>query len=255
MDDETTTETETTQTETVEVETAPVVETERKPHPLEPGGPRFEEVYRKLKDSERREDDLRRQLSETKPAPKPEAAQPQYYTQDQLQALLDAGRITPAQMAGQLALQSKELAKQEIKQELRQDTARSSALSEVNDFMAKVPALNDQSSDEFRRVARAAYEIADETGLDVRDPRVQRRALREALGPVDKLTKVSAAREFSREHADTFAERGGGGGSQTRKADPLKDIPQTQKDHWTARGKTKEEQVELAKFWRPRRAG
>lgn len=168
-----------------------------------------------------------------------EQAQPQQqvYTQDQLQTLLDAGRITPAQMAGQLALQAKEQSKLEMRQEFRQEARRDDAHKEVRDYLAKIPALGTDTSPEFQKVRNAAFEIAEEMGVDVRDPRVQRRALRETFGTLDRISNVSAAREFSRANADTHTETGGGGGrdTQPKKDDPLKQVSKDFLTYWTPR--------------------
>lgn len=257
-DDETTTttadETVAPTTEQVESQTpAPETPEEVKPHQLQPGGPRFEEVYGKWKASDReaqmlREENerLRRQAEPVKPA----APATQFYSQDTLQAYVDAGKITPAQMAGQLALQAKEQGKQEMFQELdRRDKTRA-AVTEINAYLDQFPDLNNPTSDQFRRVTRAAWEIADETGLDVKDPRVQKRALRETFGPLARAQSVERSREFDRRNADTYTETGGGGGTRTPSKDPLKDVEPERIEHWKRLGYTHKEMVDEAKFIR-----
>ena len=158
--------------------------------------------------------------------------QPQFYTADQLQAAVDSGRITPAKMAEQLAWQAKETAKREIKTEWQTDQRRSSAVSEVNQYLDKIPALGTPGSPEHARVRRAAVEIADDMGLDLSDPRVQRLACRQALGTLDRIAKTSDLREFDRKHADTHVETQGGGGTRQPSSDPLKHVPKALMDHW-----------------------
>ena len=236
-------ETETVPTEQA-AETTPVPETQETvpaKHPLEQGGVRFNEVYGQMKAHEREASLLREENERLrKSAPSPAAAT-SVYTQDQLQAYVDAGKITPAQMAGQLALQAKEQGKQELRQEFQQDQRRNSALTEVNQYIDKVPALTNTASPELARVTRAAWEIAAELDLDVKDPRVQRRALREAFGPLDRITTVAKAREFDRNNADTHAETGGGGGATPVKADdPLKQVSKEWLDYWRDRVSAKD---------------
>lgn len=238
-------ETETTETTTDVVETtetAPPAETQTaeavERHPLEPGGVRFNEVYARMKESERRETELRERLArlegqvQTQP-PAHTTQQPQFYTADQLQALVDQGRISPAKMAEQLAWQAKELAKRELRTEWVSDQRKTTALQEVNQYLDKIPALANQSSAEFAKVRRAAFEIADETGMDVGDPRVQKRALRETFGTLDRIAQTAKLQDYSRQHADTHVETAGGGGAnRTQQTDPLKNVPPELLAHW-----------------------
>lgn len=242
MADETETVAETT--ETTEA-TEPVVE--EKAHPLQPGGVRFEEVVREKNTYKAETESLRERLArlEGQMAATREStpAQPatQFYTPEQLQAAVDTAKITPAQMAAQLAWQAKETAKREMKTEFAADQRRGSALSEVNQYIEKIPALGNQSSQEFAKVRRSAFEIADEMGLDVTDPRVQRRALRETFGTLDRVAQTTRLRDFDRQHADTSIETQGGGGGRTQAADPLKNVPKALMDHWKSRGYSTEQ--------------
>lgn len=250
MADETTTET--TETESPVPQT--VETTEAKPHPLSEGGVRFDEVYRRMKDAERREGETRERLANVEgrlQAAQPQAQPPQFYTQEQLQALVDTGRITPAVMANQLAWQHRVGLKQELKQEFAQERKQSTALDEVKTYITKVPGLSDTTSRDFSRVAAAAREIADDTGMSMDDPRVQRRACREVFGPIETITDRQKTRDFSRQHADTFVETGGGGGTtEDGKPDPLKGISKEYIKHWESRGYTREQMVKEAPYVR-----
>lgn len=235
MDDETETVTETTEsTETTET---PVVE--EKVHPLHEGGVRFEEVVREKNEWKAQAEAYRVQLDRPKPEPPAQAAQ--FYSPEQLQVAVDNGKITPAAMAAQLAWQAKETGKREMKAEFAADQRRGSALTEVNQYLDKIPALGNQSSTEFGKVRRAAFEIADEMGLDVTDPRVQRRALRETFGTLDRVAQTTQLRDFDRKHADTSIETASGGGGRQPANDPLKNVPKPLMDHWKTRGFSVEE--------------
>ena len=238
-------------------ETAP--EPEAQPHPLEEGGKRFNEVYGRMKSAERETMELRDRLARVEGQQqilsRPVAPQQKtYYEPQELQVLVDQGRITPAVMADQIAWQRQQQGNQQVLQTMRwQETART-ALTEVNQYIEKMPALTSTSSPEFGRVAKAAHEIAEEMGLTVQDPRVQRRALRETFGTLEKLTKVDTAGRFNREHADTHAETGGGGGRQESggKADPLKGIPKAQIEFWRSKNYTQKQMEAEAPFVRRR---
>lgn len=251
---------ETTQTDTATAEQTEAASSQQqdgataapKPHPLEPGGERWNEIYRERSEFKREAAALRQQLIELQQS-RPQQSETRQFTAAQLQAEVDAGRITPAVMAHQLAWQEKERGKHELRQEFQQEQIRNAALTEVMEFIEKIPALGDDNSPEFRAVAQEAYRIAAERGLPVTDPRVQRQALRETYGPLKRVVKAGEAREFSRRNAETFGETGGGGGQATRTPDPLKGIPKDQIDHWKARGRTPAEMAELAKYYRPSR--
>ena len=254
-------ENETTTTEPVEQTTVadPATETQETahptetPHPLQPGGVRFEEVYGKWKAEERAAQMLREENDRlrTQPqAPQTQSQTPQFYTQDQLQKFVDEGKISLAQMSGQLALQAKELAKQEMRAELAQTSRVTSAQAEINEYISKLPKLNDTASPEFQKVTRVAWEIAGELGLDVKDARVQKRALREAFGPLDRITSAERTREYDRRHADTHTETGGGGGTRQTQADPLKNVEPARIEFWKSRGYTREQMIEEARFIR-----
>lgn len=236
----------------------PVDKTDEDVHPLEPGGKRFAEVYADMKEALRRADDADRRARETQDELsrlKTETQKPreQIYTAQQLQVMVDAGQITPAVMADQLAYQRAR--ESEIRQERTraEESKKSSALSEVDAFLNKVPHLRNPNSEDFQRVAREAYRVADETGLSVQDPRTQRLALRAVYGPLEKVTSLKQTREFERRNADNHAETERGGSSSKPVKDPLKDVPQMYRDHWKRLGYSQEKMVEEAKFITPRK--
>lgn len=231
-----------------------------KPHPLEPGGERFNEVYGRMKDAERREADMRERLARVEGAQQAQQKppqQPQTYTNEQLQALVDQGRITHAQMADQIAWQRQQQGEQALETKLNMRERSRNAFQEVETYLSKVPALADQSSPTFREVAKSAREISTDLGRDVSDPIVQRLALRATLGPVEKLTATRQARDYDRQHADTFTETGGrGGGAEPVKpngGDPLKGVDPAYIAEWKRRGYTQEQMVAEAKYINPRR--
>lgn len=229
-------------------------------HPLEPGGKRFTEVYAEMQDARREAQAMRERVArlEGQQSVTQQQAQPkqEFYTAEQLQGYVDAGKISPAKMADQLAWQRAELKGREMVQQQHVMARHQTALNEVNQYIAKMPALMNQGSPEFATVARAAREVAEDMGLSVDNPVVQRRALREAFGSIDKVAKQTQAREVARQGSDTFTETSGGGGGDTDTTaakNPLKGVPQHYLDHWKRVGYTHQQMVDEAKYIKPRR--
>ncbi len=227
------------------VEETPVVDApqpeapEAEPHPLEPGGKRFKEVIAQKNAAEQQVVEMRERVARLEGAeqarrPTPQnPPQQQVFTPAQLQALVDQGQITPALMADQLAYQRQKEGEERMMQRLKFERIATTAMSEVQQYIQKMPALSNTSSAEFQKVAAAAQEIAEELQLNIQDPRVQRRALRETFGTLDRLAQAGQAREFDRAHADTHSASGGGGGAQPKKdKDPLAGVSKQQIDHW-----------------------
>jgi hypothetical protein len=99
------------------------------------------------------------------------------------------------------------------------------------------------------RASRAAAEIAEDLGADIRDLRVQRQALRQTFGSLDRLVDASKTRDYARDHADTAIEtRGGGSRTPPGKPDPFKDVPKPLMDHWNHLRYTDEQKQEELKY-------
>ena len=229
---------------------APVVDqvpVEPEPHPLDPGGQRFGEVYRDMQEARREAARLQGELDRVRQPAQP--AQPQFYSPNDLQGLVDSGRITPAVMTAQIAWQERQIAKQEMRQEFTQHEQMKGAGAEVTQYMAAIPKLHDAMSEERRRVDQVVREIAAEMNTTMDDPRAQRRALQIAFGTLDKVTKP----KVTVTQAETYVETAGGGGKvkSPTSGDPLKDVPAAYKTHWEKMGYTREQMVEEAKYIRP----
>ncbi len=247
-----------TEPEVVEGNEQAANETDLTPHPLEPGGKRFAEVYGEMKDARREAGDLRERLSRLEgqmSVAKPPTPAPQHYTEAQLQAAVDTGKITPAQMASQISWQHNQNMAAEIERRSELKARNQSALNEINEYVNKVPALMQTSSPEFAKVSQAAREIAAEMGKEVTDPIVQRRACREALGSLEQVTRFRKVADTARGNSNMDGENRGSNGQTNNagKPDPLKDIPQMYKDHWKRLGYTQEQMVKEAAFIKPRR--
>ncbi len=224
---------------------APVVETTdpepAKPHPLQPGGVR----YTQLVDQRNREREraagletearmLREQLEAVQRSA--QSSGPKALSLQEIQAAHDRGEIDAVRAADLIADTRTRESETRILAALAQQEQTRTAATEIRAYVDRAPALNDSGSPEFRRVRDAAVEIAAEMRRPMSDPLVQRRALREALGPVEKLTARRDAREFDRRTADAGVEMGGmGSGPSGRPGapqDPLTIIQKVDPNQW-----------------------
>ena len=240
------------ETQEVVAETAQTAETaaEVVKHPLEPGGERFEEVIRQ-KNEARADAEFWRKQAETLRVAQAQPVQPQpqkkVYTVQELEQARTAGQISDGQMMDILAYQRAQEARVQTVRDSLTQSRQQEATREVREYLTTVPAAGNTSSPEFSKVAVSAYEIAEEMGLDVTDPRVQRRAFRETFGPLSKLASVNRAKDFSRSNADTHVESGGGG-ETTRETNPLVNAPKPLVDHWKSLGYSEQRMKDELKY-------
>lgn len=221
-------------------------------HPLEQGGVRFEEVYARMKTAEARAESAERaaqqaqaaaqQAVAARPAPQAEKV----WSAQELQGLVDAGRITPAQQSDQLAIQRSRESEERVVQRLQTERVLDAAQQDVNAFLrVQADVLM------VPEVLAAAREIQQETGWRETDPRLAKRALREVFGSSEKLAAAKKAGDYSRRNADTHVETGGGtsgAGGGTPKPTGLKDVHPSYLEEWKRRGYTEAEMIEEAKF-------
>lgn len=251
-----------TQVTEPEVKTETPVETPE-PHPLSPGGQRFEQVIAERNQLREEIQSLRdRQANlegrvQQQQQPPPQQA-PQFYSPEQLQTAVDRGLITPAQMAQQIAWQQTQIASRDLIARQQYETRSKAALDEVNAYVEKMPSLMSTSSEDFRRVQRTAQDVSDDMGLPVSDPRVQRRALRETFGTLDRIAARQKLQQDDREARRPHAESGDGGtpAEVPTKANDvsaaLKGIPQAQIDWWKSKNYSPARMAEEAKYYRRR---
>lgn len=233
-------------TETVASEAAVVVpEPTPEPtaaHPLAPGGERFEEVIRQKNEARADAEYWRKQAEAYQTqARQREQQQPvqqtrRTYSVQELEAAQAAGTISSGQMIDIIAWQRAQEARKETARELLLRGKQDEATREVREYLALIPATGNPQSPEFSKVAVTAHEIADEMGLDVTDPRVQRRAFREAFGSKEKVVATAKSKEFSRTNADTHVETGGGERPVTAQTNPLANAPKPLLEHWKKLG-------------------
>lgn len=229
-------------------------------HPLAEGGVRFEEVYARMKAAEEREREKDARLARLEGAMQARQPQQVQFTSEQaadfLQAKVDRGELTPMQAANALSkLNAQQAAVNTTMQavQMQQLNARlASASQEVNTYIEKVPALRNNASLEFAKVSEAAYALSDDMGLPVSDLRVQRAALRQVYGGLDRMASAAGARRESREaslpHTETHV--GGSAGKVAAKGDEAwkKDVPAEYLAFWEKRGYSAERMKQEAPY-------
>ena len=251
-----------TPVETPVAETPPVEPiTEVEPHPLEPGGKRFQEVYgdwrREQQARERAEQEAAALRAQVASQQRPQGpVGPVIYTPQQLQQAVDQGLVTPMVAADILSRQNSEAAATRTALQVEQARTlaqkQQAAGTEVNQYIDRIPALLDRGSQEFRKVEQAANSISDEMGLPVTDLRVQRRALREVYGTLDRITQANTDRESSRRASLPHVESTPGGTRNpgTQKVDDAwkKDVPGRYFEFWKKQGYSEARMKDEAKY-------
>jgi hypothetical protein len=194
-----------------ELDEAPTPRAGVTPHPLSPGGKRFEAIYAKGKQAEREVTDLRERLTATEAKlealskqPTPEAEKE--YSWAELDQFIAQGRITRADAEAhrESILERRLLKKAEERQVNRtQETTREQILDQtVQGYLAAVPAVLEESSADRQRLEEEFEWVASIQGLnpakltDLQRKTVQATALRNVFGPIDSLQrKVSVKTE------------------------------------------------------------
>lgn len=145
----------------------------------------------------------------------PTAPAPQHYTHAQLRAAVDEGKISEDQLVEIWSRQQRELAVQEAdaraEQREKQREAERAVGSEYERYLAAHPDLHDKTSEAWRRVKRE-YDYLKRLG-DPDNATTELKALRAALGPVDRI----------RERTSRLRETGSDGGSRASGGEPNRD--------------------------------
>lgn len=159
-----------------------------------------------------------RKASKSTPA-KAEDTEPSY-SQEQLQALVDDGKITVGQMVQQLVYQgAKAVAKatrEENERALARERTRGSTDQRLAAYRASFPDLANPKSATAKKVAKAIAELAEEDGLDPESARTELMACRMVLGEGKKPARETTGDrvnsvEGTGGRADVSRERASGG--------------------------------------------
>jgi hypothetical protein len=184
-------------------------------------------------------------------------AEPAKITVDDVLKAYQAGNITEVEKDRALYTlakrDGKEETKAEIVQSFRAEHTTQTARQDIQEYMKAVPGLTDRSSQEFRDLS-AEYQRLLEMGYPDAES-TQRVACRSTFGPVERIKAKAVADRGTRDTA-TFTEQGTGRRPEDQgKADPLKNIPKVQIDHWARMGYSREQMIAEAPFYREHRRG
>lgn len=185
------------------------VQKDTTPHPLSPGGKRFEQIYARSKQAERQVAELTERLARAEGqltaltrTGTEEATADREYTWAELDQFIAQGRISRADAeAHREAVLEKRLAKkQEEKHEAatRTQTRAQQLDYQINSYLAAVPAVLEEGSPERQRLDEEFDWVASIQGVDptkisaLERKTLQAQALRNVYGPVDSLARKVA---------------------------------------------------------------
>jgi len=226
----------------------------------EPGGSSPQEIrarkeYRRAQglkrelESERiervRVEERLRALEEYRPAA-PATPAEREYTAEEVQAAIDAGKVTVAQAAEYFAeVKAKRLQTQAV-QQAAAAAPYQRAVTEVNEYMAHLPWTKDQTSPEFQQVKAKYQSLVRDFGF-ADDIRTQRVAIEHVAGSLDKVKQRQQVATQTRQaraagaHSETPA-----GGNVPRKSDDISNAPADMVRVWDRTGTTP---AQRAKEW------
>ena len=228
------------------VETPPSTE----PHPLEPGGKRFDQVWKRAKTAEERLQDEREQrirleerlkaIEETRQTDATKAEDAKVYSWEQLEGWIADGRITRAQAAEYREDLVRKQTTRELESKLQQKLEvahKAQTVSQsLQSYTDALPALNDRSSPERLR-AESEYAFLVQLHGAPKDPDqrlvYELSACRAAFGDVANVSKLRASQDALHRNREGFVETGTPGkpGSGA-KDDPIKGLTPRELEHY-----------------------
>jgi hypothetical protein len=252
------------------------VDEDREPGGDDPQAVRARKEYRARKrlETQYAEEERRRLIAETelrtlREAQRQQAQQqqqqdkPQKFTPQQVQAALDAGKISFAEASDYLAkLRAEETAEKYLKQERERndsETRTARANASIDAYIKAAPWLTDKSDPRRTQLEDEHRKLTDPYGIYrlPEGPTVDLMVLERVLGPVDKLKGRADVSRFSREHSPTHSEsgaRGAGTGSGDAGGKGLLDkMPKHFHDFWERTGTSQAEREKEAKIYFARR--
>lgn len=179
----------------------------RLPHPLAPGGKRFEQIYAQSKQAQRENTELKDRLSAAEAriaalANPNQNATKSEYSWAELETLISQGRITRADAeAHREDIRTKQIAKQvreEFRNETRTETREQQLDASMGDYFRAVPAALVETSPERARLEEEFDFLASINGVDsnkvegVQRKALQLNALRNVFGTLDSLKTRTA---------------------------------------------------------------
>ncbi|MCI0555699.1 MAG: hypothetical protein L0287_32535 [Anaerolineae bacterium] len=217
-------------------------DTTPKPHPLSPGGDRFQQIYARWKHAEERNQNLEARLLSLEESLRQKPTQPQtpVYTDEQLETMIINGQITRGQADGYRAKQTKETLKAELKAELDKELAEArvsnTLVTEFNKYVTSIPSIATAGSPERVRVDTEFDWLVSVYGLDpqklapVDRQRLALNAVRNVFGPI-------SMERSTQQHVNNGTHQGSfGGNPPMKKPNPdqkiLNDLTPKEVEHY-----------------------
>lgn len=159
-------------------------------------------------------------------ATKPKVEAPKVYTRADLKVMVDAGQITAEQADEQIEFQISQRAAQVARDTVHQETQKGTVDSQLAEYKALAPELLNTGSEVYQKV-KVEYDFLRSTG-DPRNVVTELKAIRAALGPLDKLRAAKAGRTS---HEST-PELGGEGGEGRRSGEGSLKLSAKERKHY-----------------------
>jgi hypothetical protein len=144
------------------------------------------------------------------------ADQPKRYSRPELLAAVSAGTIPQDQADAEWERQIREDARAEARQIATETVSRAqrmeSVSTQISQYTEAVPELLDRGSDTYQKVA-GEFRFLVAQGDDPKSLSTELKAIRAALGPVEKVRAARSGRASHEDHRETG---GGGGGAGPR---------------------------------------
>jgi len=179
-----------------------------------------------------------------------EAAAPaRDWTDEEVQAALEARKITVAEAASYIAKRDYKTSMQMQAVREKQDREERTAKSELAGYAEAVPGLQDGTHPKFAQVKDSLSYMVYTLGL-ANTTKTRLLALREVFGPLAKLQQQAESQRLTRNRRDGHAEVTGGPpmGTDTTTHDPLAKVPKHFLEFWQKRGYSREEMLAEAKY-------
>jgi hypothetical protein len=142
--------------------------------------------------------------------------QPKTYTRAELNAMVTAGTISQEQADAQIDFQlsaKAEATARSVATEVVSRAQRTESVStQISQYTEAVPELLDRGSDTYQKVA-GEFRFLVAQGDDPKSLSTELKAIRAALGPVEKVRAARSGRASHEDHRETG---GGGGGAGPR---------------------------------------
>ena len=216
------------------------------PHPLEPGGDRFKQVWARAKSAEdeakvlkadlQREREERIRYEERLKAQ--EATPPKkdpVYTWTQLEDFITAGTLTRAQAAeyreGQIKQEADVMLDRKLEQRLQQAERTRTVTTDLDSYKALVPTIMQPGTPEREKVTREFQYMVQVLGMP-NTVNTELAATRAALGDLDSVKRARSADTIRRDNLEATVETTTPGKTPVKGKDPIEGLDARQKDHY-----------------------